>query len=192
MEPVAATIDDGSSPLLLRRQRSALAMWAVCLMALICPKLRPYTLFERLRRAGVRSIDPVVDVTNYVMLELGQPLHAFDLDTLQWRRRGSKCDLRREDGIARWLRNYLELRVAWLLPTITSVSGIGGHHGRREQWRAVTAPRACSWRARFSRLDLWRVRHDATDLHTDASHRYERGVDPQLQRGRLSVPRSCC
>ena len=37
---------------------------------------------ERLRRAGVRSLGPLVDVTNYVMLELGQPMHAFDLNRL--------------------------------------------------------------------------------------------------------------
>src|SRR5690606_41703891 len=42
----------------------------------------PLWLREKLRRSGISSIDPVVDVTNYVLLELGQPMHAFDLDKL--------------------------------------------------------------------------------------------------------------
>ena len=44
----------------------------------------PSWLTERLRRCGLRSIDPVVDVTNYVLIELGQPMHAFDLDRLDY------------------------------------------------------------------------------------------------------------
>ena len=43
----------------------------------------PDWLREALRRAGLRSINPVVDVTNYVMIELGQPMHAFDLDKIE-------------------------------------------------------------------------------------------------------------
>ena len=43
----------------------------------------PIWMVERLRRSGIRSIDPVVDVTAYVMLELGQPMHGYDLDRLE-------------------------------------------------------------------------------------------------------------
>ena len=50
----------------------------------IDPKVLHARLDERkIRRAGLRSVDPVVDVTNYVMLELGQPLHAYDFDKLE-------------------------------------------------------------------------------------------------------------
>ena len=42
----------------------------------------PVWMVERLRRSGIRSIDAIVDITNYVMIELGQPMHAFDRDQL--------------------------------------------------------------------------------------------------------------
>ena len=65
----------------------------------------PTWMKERLRRAGLRSIDPVVDVTNYVMLELGQPMHAFDLAVLK-----DAIVVRRARGgetlrVARWQRS---------------------------------------------------------------------------------------
>ncbi len=56
----------------------------------------PLWLVERLRRAGLREIHPVVDVTNFVMLELGQPLHGYDLDLIQ----GTICPRRAEGGEA--------------------------------------------------------------------------------------------
>ncbi len=61
----------------------------------------PFWLRERLRRAGLRAIHPVVDVTNYVMLELGQPLHAYDLAQARRAHRGALREGRRVAGAAR-------------------------------------------------------------------------------------------
>ncbi len=62
----------------------------------------PVWLRERLRRAGVRSISPIVDVTNYVMLELGQPMHAYDLAKLRGGHSRTHGTRRRVDHVARW------------------------------------------------------------------------------------------
>jgi len=139
----------------------------------------PVWLQERLRRCGLRSISPLVDVTNYVLLELGQPLHAFDLDRLtgpvQVRRGRAGESLTLLNGDTVELDERLLLIAANGEPE--AIAGIMG--GERSAVTTATVnvflesawfnPQVVSGRAR------------ALGLHTDASHRFERGVDPTLQ-----------
>ena len=141
---------------------------------------RPTPLYmeERLRRAGIRSIDAVVDITNYVMLELGQPLHAFDLDTLEGgiRVRTAQPEERITllDGGERALTpdtlviadHQKALAMAGIMGG--EGSGISGETRHLFLEAAFFAPELMAGRARHY------------GLHTDASHRYERGVDPEL------------
>ena len=140
----------------------------------------PLWMKEKLRRAGLRPIHPVVDVTNVVMLELGQPMHGFDLATL---REGIIVRLA-EAGEAITL---LDGREVSLQPDTLVIADHGGPRavagimggedsGVSAETRdvffevAFFAPLAIAGRAR--RLGL----------HTDASQRFERGVDPAHQR----------
>ncbi|MBM28105.1 MAG: phenylalanine--tRNA ligase subunit beta [Halieaceae bacterium] len=138
----------------------------------------PLAIVERLRRAGIRSIDAVVDITNYVMLELGQPLHAFDLETLEGGIRvreaesGEKITLL--DGEERALNAGTLLIADHKKPLAMAGimggegSGIGPQTKHLLLEAAYFAPELIAGRAR------------QYGLHTDASHRYERGVDPEL------------
>lgn len=146
-------------------------------------KSSPLWLTEKLRRCGVRSIDPVVDVTNYVLLELGHPMHAFDLDELagdidvRYAREGEKLVLLDETEI--------ELKSNTLLiadnEKALAMAGIFGglQSGVTDKTKhiflesAFFSPLAIAGKAR------------QYGLHTDASHRYERGVDPELQRSAM-------
>ncbi|HBN58787.1 MAG TPA: phenylalanine--tRNA ligase subunit beta, partial [Halomonas sp.] len=138
----------------------------------------PLWMVERLRRSGVRSIDPVVDVTNYVMLELGQPLHAFDRDNLQG---GITVRLAREAERLKLLDGQeVALRPETLVIADErgplAMAGImgGENSGVNEKTHTIFlesaffAPLGIAGQAR------------SYGLHTDASHRYERGVDPEL------------
>ncbi|MDR0779375.1 MAG: phenylalanine--tRNA ligase subunit beta [Pseudomonadales bacterium] len=138
----------------------------------------PLWMQEKLRRAGLRSIDPVVDVTNYVLLELGQPMHAFDFDKLHG---GIRVRLA-EQGEALTLLDGKELKLNADTLVIAdhekavAVAGImGGKHS------AVSAHTRHIFleSAFFNPVQIaGRARHYG--LHTDASHRYERGVDFNL------------
>jgi phenylalanyl-tRNA synthetase beta chain len=139
----------------------------------------PQWLTERLRRCGVRSIDPIVDVTNYVMLELGQPMHAFDLDKLQG---GIRVRLAAQGEMLRTLDNQdLTLRADTLViadqQKALALAGIMGGAGS-----AVSATtRHIFLESAFFAPSLLAGRARSYGLHTESSHRFERGVDYQLQ-----------
>ncbi len=140
----------------------------------------PLWMKEKLRRCGLRSIDAVVDVTNFVLLELGQPLHAFDLARLEgdievrMARAGEQLTLL--DGQTVSLDDstlvIADERKALAMAGIFggADSGVSGETRHIFLESAFFSPAAIAGRAR------------RYGLKTDASHRYERGVDPELQR----------
>ena len=140
----------------------------------------PFWVVERLRRSGLRSIDPVVDVTNYVMVELGQPMHAFDLDRLD----DGIVVRRARTGETLTLLDGREIAPDPGVMLITdgngpvAVAGVMG--GERSGVDAGTTNvfLECAF---FSPLVVAAAAR-RLGLHTDASHRYERGVDFQLQK----------
>ena len=139
----------------------------------------PLWMRERLRRCGFRSIDPVVDVTNYVMAELGQPMHAFDLDRLDGgisvRRARPEETLKLLDG------TEITTGADTLLITDSAgpvaVAGVMGGERSGVGAETVNVFLECAFFAPLVVAGAAR----RLGLHTDASHRYERGVDFELQ-----------
>ncbi len=138
----------------------------------------PNWMKERLRRCDVRSISPIVDITNYVMLELGQPLHAFDLCTLEGgikvRYAESGESLKLLDGQTIELTSDT-LVIADHRKPIAMAGIMGGDESAVCDETAdiflesaFFTPTAIMGRAR------------QYGLHTDSSHRFERGVDYEL------------
>nr|WP_312972178.1 phenylalanine--tRNA ligase subunit beta [Pseudomonas sp.] len=143
-------------------------------------KPTPRWMVERLRRADVRSIDAAVDITNYVMLELGQPMHAFDLNVIQGGIRvrmaeeGEKLVLL--DGQEVTLRgDTLVIADHQRALAIAGVMG-GEHSGVSDTTRDLFLESAF-----FDTIAL-AGKARSYGLHTDSSHRFERGVDSQLAR----------
>ncbi|NDL63062.1 phenylalanine--tRNA ligase subunit beta [Acerihabitans arboris] len=139
----------------------------------------PLWMKEKLRRCGLRSVDAVVDITNFVLLELGQPMHAFDLQRIEGgivvRMAEEGESLTLLDGTKTALRSdtlvIADRQKALALAGIFGgeFSGIGTDTQDVVLECAFFNPLAIAGRAR------------RYGLHTDASHRYERGVDPALQ-----------
>lgn len=139
----------------------------------------PIWMAERLRRAGLRTINPVVDITNYVMLELGQPLHGYDvakLDTeiiVRFAKEAEKLTLL--DG--RELTLHSDVMV---IADDSGAIGLAGIMGGKST--AVDgSTKNVFLEAAFFSPDAMAGRARRYKLHTDASMRFERGVDPEIQ-----------
>jgi len=140
----------------------------------------PLWLCERLRRSGLRPIHPIVDVANYVMLELGQPLHAFDLDRING---GLDVRLARAGETMTGLDGK-ELKLEADMLVIADASGpaaLAGIIGGQDSGVKAGTTRIVLESAWFS-PELIAGRARRLGLHTDASHRFERGTDPELPR----------
>lgn len=177
--PVPAVIDD-VFPVSVEATRECPRYLGRIVRAVNVQVKTPLWIQERLRRSGIRSIDPVVDVTNYVLLELGQPMHAFDLDKLK---NGINVRLVRPGETLTMLDGQLlELKDQTLVITDGSgpiaMAGIMGGAGT-----GVTKQTANIFleSAYFDAVSI-AGKARSYGMHTDASHRYERGVDYRLQR----------
>jgi phenylalanyl-tRNA synthetase beta chain len=139
----------------------------------------PMWMRERLRRAGLRPISAVVDVTNYVMLELGQPMHAYDLRELE----GGIVVRRARDGETLRLLDGREIAMDDSVLVIADhvkplgLAGVmgGDHSGIGDDTTDVLLEVA------FFHPSAIAGRGRRYGLVTDASQRFERGVDPTLQ-----------
>ena len=139
----------------------------------------PLWMVERLRRCGVRSLGPIVDVTNYVLLELGQPMHAFDLATLN----GGIHVRRAREGERMVLLDEREVELDADMLLICDqqrplaiggiIGGLDSAVGERTQDILLES----AWFNPASIIGRGR----RLGLATESSHRFERGVDPSLQ-----------
>ena len=184
IEPVPATIDDAFEVSI--DEASACARFTGRVVRGIDPTAPvPDGIVERLRRSGIRSIDAAVDVTAHVMLELGQPMHAFDLAKLS----GAIRVRLAEAGERLVLLDGREVTLDAETTVIADDSGaiaIAGVMGGRSTMVDAGTRDVYLESALFLPGDvIGKPRRYA--LHTDASHRFERGVDPAGQREALEA-----
>ena len=139
----------------------------------------PMWMKERLRRCGIRSLNAIVDVTNYVMLELGQPMHAYDFDKLDTqivvRFANDKEKLTLLDG------SEVDLKQDTLvIADNTQALALAGIMGGENSAVSDTTTDICLESAYFP-PELIAGKARQYGLHTESSHRFERGVDFTLQ-----------
>jgi phenylalanyl-tRNA synthetase beta chain len=189
LKPLAAALREQGAP--------ASEAWSVDVQAPdLCPRFcgrvldvrigpSPDWMRARLEAAGVRPINNVVDLTNYVMVEMGHPSHAFDLAKIpgarlevRWARAGERVVTL--DGQARDLRPGIGV-IAGPGGALTLAGIMGGASTEvSDQTRAI-ALEAAYW----DPLSIRRAAK-ALGMHTEASHRFERGADPEAPPAALA------
>ncbi len=178
IEPVAAAVDD-RFPIRLESPADC-SRYAGRIIRGIDPTARtPLWMQEALRRCGLRSISPVVDVTNYVLLELGQPMHAFDLDKLD----GEIVVRRGRPGEKLVLLDESEVDLDEDVLAICDASGpvaLAGIMGGLDSG-VTDATRDILFESAWFNPATIMGKARAYGMVTDASHRFERGVDPAGQ-----------
>lgn len=148
----------------------------------------PLWLQTTLMNAGVRPISNIVDVTNFVMLELGEPLHAFDLDMLQGRKiivRQAKSgeSLTTLDGTERALGED-DIIIADANMPIGIAGVMGGLDSEITQGTTTVLLEGANFNSRHIRMTSKKF-----GLRTEASSRFEKGIDPNLCK--MAVERAC-
>jgi phenylalanyl-tRNA synthetase beta chain len=145
-------------------------------VAEIVPAVSPAWMTTRLLAAGVRPISPIVDITNYVLMELGQPMHAFDLASLA----GAELRVRRAapgetvttlDGVERILERDMLVIADGRRPQ--GIAGVMG--GAASEVSAAT--RTVAIESAYFKPPSVRRTSKRLGLHTEASSRFERGAD---------------
>jgi phenylalanyl-tRNA synthetase beta chain len=178
IDPVPAKVDDSFTVKL--EAPKACPRYACRIIRNINPEAEtPLWMQEKLRRSEIRSISPVVDVTNYVMMELGQPMHGFDLAKLDGEIRVRMAEAGEKlimlDGEEQELREDT-LVIADASKPLAMAGIMGG-----EDSGVTTDTRDILLESAFFAPTEIIGKARSYGLHTDSSHRFERGVDPELQ-----------
>jgi len=178
--PVPATISD-TFPVLIENKEACPRYVGRVMRGVNAKSPTPLWMKERLRRSGLRSISAIVDVTNYILLELGQPMHAFDLGLLS-----GGIQVRMADSVGESITLLDEQTVKLDTETLViadhkSPQAIAGVMGGLKSAVSATT-KDIFLECAFFTPHLLAGCARRYGLHTDSSHRFERGVDPNLQR----------
>ncbi|MFA6851077.1 MAG: phenylalanine--tRNA ligase subunit beta, partial [Selenomonadaceae bacterium] len=138
--------------------------------------LSPEWMQQRLTGAGIRSINNVVDVTNFVMLELGQPLHAYDYDHIDGKQLTVRCAVEGEelhtlDDSSRKAKGDM-----LVIADVTKAAGLAGVMGGLETEVTEKTATVVLEAASFNGASIRRTSRSC-GLHSEASGRFERGID---------------
>lgn len=177
MPAVAEPVPGRDLPVTIEATDGCTQFVAWTLEDLELPDTSPWWMRQRLAQCGVRSISPLVDVTNLVMIELGQPMHAYDLATLagpelrvRWAREGET--LTTLDDVVRTLRPD-DLVVTDAERPVGLGGVMGGADTEVSDATTSVVLEAATWDPATIRRTSRRLR-----LTSEASSRFERGVDP--------------